>query len=142
MFGYKGKVSQMSGVSPRHRTTIAHFLNHGDWEEEVLPREKPPTAIRCRAPEQRELRNGGHRNACRDEAVRRVVESRANHSPGIDSERVAEIRAEREEHPVQVKAEHVLVRPANPPVIVSRAVRRHGIGIRPVGGLRLKPEER
>lgn len=38
MSGYKGKVSQMSEVSPRHRTTIAHFLNYGDWEEEVLAR--------------------------------------------------------------------------------------------------------
>lgn len=46
MFGYKGKVSQMSGVSPRHRTTIAHFLNHGDWEEEVLTRKLKEEVIR------------------------------------------------------------------------------------------------
>ena len=34
--GYKGKVSQISDVSPRHRTTVAHFLNHGVWDDEVL----------------------------------------------------------------------------------------------------------
>ena len=46
MSGYKGKVSQMSEVSPRHRTTIAHFLNHGDWEEEILAQKLKENVIR------------------------------------------------------------------------------------------------
>ena len=44
--GYKGKISQVSDVSPRHRTTVAHFLNHGDWEEEVLARLLKEAVIR------------------------------------------------------------------------------------------------
>jgi len=35
-FGYRGKTTQMSSVSEKHRTTIAHFLNHGRWEDTVL----------------------------------------------------------------------------------------------------------
>jgi len=34
--GYGGKTTQMSTVSEKHRTTIAHFLNHGCWEDDVL----------------------------------------------------------------------------------------------------------
>jgi len=34
--GYSGKTTQMSTVSEKHRTTIAHFLNHGSWEDDVL----------------------------------------------------------------------------------------------------------
>lgn len=36
MSGYKGKTVQMSRTSAAHRTTIAHFLNDGKWEESVL----------------------------------------------------------------------------------------------------------
>jgi len=35
-FGYRGKTIQVSQVSEKHRTTIAHFLNHGCWEDAVL----------------------------------------------------------------------------------------------------------
>ncbi len=34
--GYGGKTTQMSTVSEKHRTTLAHFLNHGCWEDDVL----------------------------------------------------------------------------------------------------------
>ena len=34
--GYKGKTVQMEKVSGRHRTSIAHFLNHGKWDEGIL----------------------------------------------------------------------------------------------------------
>jgi len=34
--GYGGKTTQMSTVSEKHRTTIAHFLHHGCWEDEIL----------------------------------------------------------------------------------------------------------
>ena len=36
MSGYKGKTVQMSQNSEAHRTTIAHFLNHGKWDDAVL----------------------------------------------------------------------------------------------------------
>ena len=36
MYGYNGKIIQMSKSSKSHRTTIAHFLNHGKWEDAVL----------------------------------------------------------------------------------------------------------
>ena len=36
--GYKGKTVQMETCSERHRTTIAHFLNHGKWDEGILER--------------------------------------------------------------------------------------------------------
>ncbi len=35
-WGYKGKTTQMSTGSEKHRTTIAHFLNHGRWDDAVL----------------------------------------------------------------------------------------------------------
>jgi len=35
-FGYRGKTTQMSTVSEKHRTTIAHFLNHGCWDDNAL----------------------------------------------------------------------------------------------------------
>ena len=34
--GYKGKTVQMEKASERHRTTMAHFLNHGRWDEGIL----------------------------------------------------------------------------------------------------------
>jgi len=34
--GYKGKTTQMSAGSEKHRTTIAHFLNYGRWDDAVL----------------------------------------------------------------------------------------------------------
>ena len=34
--GYKGKMVQMEKTSSKHRTTIAHFLNHGKWNEDIL----------------------------------------------------------------------------------------------------------
>ncbi len=34
--GYKGKTTQMSTCSDKHRTTIAHFLNYGCWDDAVL----------------------------------------------------------------------------------------------------------
>ena len=34
--GYKGKTVQISTSSNVHRTTVAHFLNKGKWEEDVL----------------------------------------------------------------------------------------------------------
>ena len=34
--GYSGKTVQMEKTSARHRTTIAHFLNHGKWDEGIL----------------------------------------------------------------------------------------------------------
>ena len=36
--GYKGKVVQIEKVSSSHRTTIAYFLNHGKWDDNVLER--------------------------------------------------------------------------------------------------------
>ena len=36
MFGYKGKTIQMSENSAKCRTTVAHFLNHGTWNEDLL----------------------------------------------------------------------------------------------------------
>lgn len=35
-FGHRGKTTPMSQVSEKHRTTIAHFLNHGCWDDAVL----------------------------------------------------------------------------------------------------------
>lgn len=34
--GYQGKTVDFARNSPHHRTTIAHFLNHGKWDEEKL----------------------------------------------------------------------------------------------------------
>ena len=34
--GYHGKTIQMEKASERHRTTIAHFLNRGKWDEGIL----------------------------------------------------------------------------------------------------------
>ena len=34
--GYKGKTVQMERSSDKHRTTIAYFLNHGKWSENIL----------------------------------------------------------------------------------------------------------
>lgn len=34
--GYKGKTVQMEKASEKHRTTIAHFLNDGKWDEDIL----------------------------------------------------------------------------------------------------------
>jgi len=34
--GYRGKTVDFARNSPHHRTTIAHFLNHGKWDEEKL----------------------------------------------------------------------------------------------------------
>lgn len=34
--GYQGKTIQMAENSERHRTTVAHFLNHGKWDDNVL----------------------------------------------------------------------------------------------------------
>lgn len=31
--GYRGKTVDLEGSSPHHRTTIAHFLNHGKWDD-------------------------------------------------------------------------------------------------------------
>lgn len=36
--GYGGKTTQISTASKKHRTTIAHFLNHGCWEDDVPER--------------------------------------------------------------------------------------------------------
>ena len=36
--GYKGKTVQMEKCSEKHRTTIAHFLNQGKWDEGILER--------------------------------------------------------------------------------------------------------
>ena len=36
MLGYKGKTVQMSEASEKHRTTVAHFLNHGKWDDDLL----------------------------------------------------------------------------------------------------------
>ena len=36
MSGYKGKTVQISETCKAHRTTIAHFLNDGKWEDAVL----------------------------------------------------------------------------------------------------------
>ena len=36
MYGYNGKTVEMSRVSARSRTTIAHFLNHGKWDDDLL----------------------------------------------------------------------------------------------------------
>lgn len=35
-FGYKGKTVQFAEASPHHRTTIAHFLNEGKWDSDLL----------------------------------------------------------------------------------------------------------
>ena len=34
--GYKGKTRQFAENSPHHRTTIAHFLNNGKWDDGKL----------------------------------------------------------------------------------------------------------
>ena len=34
--GYQGKTIQMAENSERNRTTVAHFLNHGKWDDNVL----------------------------------------------------------------------------------------------------------
>lgn len=34
--GYKGKTVNFEQHSPHHRTTIAHFLNHGKWNDSLL----------------------------------------------------------------------------------------------------------
>lgn len=34
--GYNGKTTDMAKNSPCHRTTIAHFLNHGKWDDSRL----------------------------------------------------------------------------------------------------------
>lgn len=34
--GYRGKTVQMEKYSEKHRTTIAYFLNHGKWDENIL----------------------------------------------------------------------------------------------------------
>ena len=34
--GYKGKIIDFTQVSHHHRTTIAHFLNHGKWNDLAL----------------------------------------------------------------------------------------------------------
>lgn len=34
--GYHGKTVQMGKCSENHRTTIAYFLNHGKWDENIL----------------------------------------------------------------------------------------------------------
>jgi len=34
--GYRGKTTQINTVTEKHRTTIAHFLNHGCWDDTVL----------------------------------------------------------------------------------------------------------
>ena len=34
--GYRGKTVQMEKCSENHRTTIAYFLNHGKWDENIL----------------------------------------------------------------------------------------------------------
>ena len=38
MTGYKGKIVQMSENSEKCRTTVAHFLNHGKWDADLLER--------------------------------------------------------------------------------------------------------
>ena len=38
MAGYKGKAVQMSANSEKCRTTVAHFLNHGKWDDDLLER--------------------------------------------------------------------------------------------------------
>lgn len=35
-YGYKGKTVNFERHSPCHRTTIAHFLNHGKWDDGKL----------------------------------------------------------------------------------------------------------
>ena len=44
--GYKGKTVQMERSSEKHRTTIAHFLNHGKWDENILEQCVKATVIR------------------------------------------------------------------------------------------------
>ena len=34
--GYNGKTVNFARYSPCHRTTVAHFLNHGKWDESLL----------------------------------------------------------------------------------------------------------
>lgn len=36
LFGYRGKTIQMSEASEKHRTTVAYFLNHGKWDDNLL----------------------------------------------------------------------------------------------------------
>ena len=44
--GYKGKTVQISKSSEAHRTTIAHFLNNGKWEDSVLENKLKQQVIR------------------------------------------------------------------------------------------------
>ncbi|MBP5718207.1 MAG: transposase [Abditibacteriota bacterium] len=43
--GYKGKTVQFAQSSPYHRTTVAHFLNHGKWDSDKLERILQQTVI-------------------------------------------------------------------------------------------------
>ncbi len=36
LYGYHGKTVDFARVSSAHRTTIAHFLNHGKWDSDTL----------------------------------------------------------------------------------------------------------
>ena len=36
LYGYHGKTVDFARVSPAHRTTVAHFLNHGKWNSDKL----------------------------------------------------------------------------------------------------------
>ena len=44
--GYRGKTVQISASSPRHRTTVAHFLNDGKWDDAELERIYKEAVIR------------------------------------------------------------------------------------------------
>ena len=56
--GYKGKTTHMSAESERHRTTIAHFLNRGKWDDDALER-----AIKQYVIQHNLFRSGAHREA-------------------------------------------------------------------------------
>ena len=46
VWGYRGKTVQISASSPRHRTTVAHFLNDGKWDDTELERIYKEAVIR------------------------------------------------------------------------------------------------
>ena len=44
--GFRGKIADVAGIAACHRTTIAHFLNHGKWKDTNLRQTLKKNVIR------------------------------------------------------------------------------------------------
>ena len=55
--GYKGKTVNFEKTSSCHRTTVAHFLNHGKWDHRQLESIMKAVVIRTIYEESRPLRS-------------------------------------------------------------------------------------